>query len=108
MTNVDEYSEWQNGKHYLRFEMDDSWPISRVSGHDSVPEEEKIVSLFSAILSRYIPATTKEQQSEESWQLKVPNITKFGAKNLDFIRWVAERHRDLLKVLRILAMLIAV
>ena len=110
--DVDEYSEWQNGKHYLRFEMDDSWPISRVSGQDSVPEEEKIVSLFSAILSRYIPAITREQHIEESWQMRVPNITKFGAEywvqKFDFIRWVAERHRDLLKVLRILARLIAV
>ena len=102
---IDENSEWQNGPRYLKYDRDDTWPIDRVSGQDAIPEDEKVVRIFAAVISK------REQDSTDNWQDKVANLAKFGTEyselRFDSVRWVAERHRDLRKVLRILARLIA-
>ena len=91
-----------------------------VSGLDAIPENEKVVRIFAAVASkndvvRFFAATTSKcvegnQFEVNTWQLR---IIKYGPEvlcgiNFNSIRWKAERHRDLLKVLRILARIIAI
>ena len=80
---VDVNSEWQDGPSYLSYERDSSWPINRdmLHGHDSIPANERLVKVFHVSSVEH-----------------VENIQLF-----EIIRWVAERHRDLNKVLRIVA-----
>ena len=103
---IDEKSEWQNGPNYLKYDRDASWPISRVSGHDAIPEEEKIVRIFTF----RVFTSTRLVDSKENWQGKLDSLTKFGPEysdlSFDTVRWLAERHRSLMKILRILARLI--
>ena len=81
---LDEKSTWQRGPDYLRYTRDDSWPINRdmLSGQDCIPDNEKLVRVFSLRSVDISPCV------------------------FDSVRWIADRHRDLLKVLRIVARLI--
>ena len=100
---IDENSAWQNGPDYLKYDRDDSWPINRemLTGQDSIPEDEKLVRVFSLV--------TKSK--DISWRDRLVSIEKFGSEfselSFDSVRWIAERHRDLPKVLRIIGRLIA-
>ena len=105
--HVDEKSVWQNGPSYLQYERDDSWPINRdmLTGQDAIPDDEKLVRVFSVQAK---PVYSKA--GDVSWVSRLHSLTKFGAEfsdlKFDSVRWLAERHRCLLKVLRILARLI--
>ena len=104
---VDENSEWQNGCYYLKFQRDETWPIFIVSGQETIPDEEKIVRTFAAVSTkqevvRFLASSSKIERF---------NHIKFGPEalcgvNFGSIKVMAERHRDLLKVLRILARVI--
>ena len=76
-----------------------------LSGQDAIPEDEKLVRVFSVQTK---PMNT--MSGDISWEGRLPCLTKFGAAfsdlRFDSVRWLAERHRCLLKVLRILARLI--
>ena len=76
-------SELQNGPNYLQYERDSSWPINRemLSGHDAIPNEEKIINVFSI-------------------------NTGFMTDLCEIIRGIAETHRKILHVLRIIARLV--
>ena len=102
---VDETSVWQNGPSFLQYERDSTWPINRdmLSGQDSIPDDEKLVRVYTL--------STKNMTTDSSWQNKLVSLSKFGTEfselRFDSIRWVAERHRSLLRVLRILARVIS-
>ena len=83
---LDEESTWQRGPDYLKYTRDASWPINRdmLSGQDCIPDNEKLVRVFS-LNTRSVDIS--------------PNV-------FSSVKWIAGRHRNLLKVLRIVARLI--
>ena len=86
---LDSFSEWQNGPKYLCYTRDSSWPINRemISGQDSIPDVEKILRVYAIHDKSFNPGSDGILLS---------------------IRWVTERHSNLLKVLRIIARIITV
>ena len=103
---VDKDSVWQNGPSYLLYERDSSWPINRdmLKSQDCIPEDEKIVRVFS--LQSGI-GTLDSDTSIQKMKVNALNSSKLGKFNLDSVKWIAARHRNLLKVQRILARLIS-
>ena len=69
---LDENSDWQNGPSYLKYDRDGSWPINRemLSGQDSIPEDEKLVRVFSL--------STKSV--DITWKDRLVSLDKFGSE----------------------------